>query len=125
MTFCHFLTLITPKIGLLTQLKNTLKCRLPSSKNRLQMTSETCDTLVPSKKCSDSKCEHAGALQPLDNFGRNDSIASGVSYYCRSCATRRHLEWKKAHPEKAKEARRAYIERNKARNRARREQSAG
>lgn len=86
----------------------------------MQKTNGTYDTLVPSKICSDPECAHAGEPQPLDNFGRNDSIASGISYYCRACTARRNLKWRKANPEKAKAARRAYIERNRARNRARR-----
>jgi hypothetical protein len=86
----------------------------------MQKTKVTYDTLVPSKICSDPQCEFAGQPQPLDNFSRNDSIASGIAYYCRSCTTRRNLQWRRKNPEKAKALRRAYIERNKARNRARR-----
>lgn len=86
------------------------------------MQADQSDLLIPSKVCSNPHCEHAGEPQPLDNFGRNDSVASGISYYCRSCASRSQSAWKKANPEKAKQWRRDYIERNKARNRAKREQ---
>ncbi len=82
------------------------------------------DPLIPTKVCSNPQCEHAGEPQPFDNFGRNDSVASGLSYYCRTCASRSQQAWKKAHPEQAKKWRREYIERNKARNKARRDAAA-
>ena len=82
------------------------------------------DPLIPTKVCSNPHCDHAGVAQTIDNFGRNDSVASGLSYYCRTCASRSQQAWKKANPEKAKQWRSAYIERNKARNKARRESAS-
>ena len=87
------------------------------------MTQPNVISLPPTKVCPKSDCKHAGVPQPLANFGRYDAAPDGVAYHCRSCASAYQAKWKKEHPEKAKEWRRAYVERNKARNRARRAES--
>lgn len=80
--------------------------------------------LPTTKICSSKDCDHGGGQQPIDNFGRNDAAPDGHAYYCRKCASRTQATWKKAHPEKAKQWRKNYVERNKAKNRARRAAAA-
>jgi hypothetical protein len=76
------------------------------------------------KICSDRACEHAGEEQSRDSFGRNDAAPDGLAYYCKSCASRKAAAWKRDHPEKVAEWRRAYVARNKAKNAARRAAAA-
>jgi hypothetical protein len=76
------------------------------------------------KVCSCRTCEHAGLPQALSAFGRNNSNPDGYAYYCRKCASRATAEWKKAHPERAKEWRTNYLKRNRERNLARQQQEA-
>lgn len=61
-------------------------------------------------------CSRCNENLPLKNFGRNRQSLDGLHYYCRACAAARQREWAKAHPDKVKEMRAAYLRRMRDQN---------
>jgi hypothetical protein len=44
------------------------------------------------KKCNKTNCEHNGALQHLDNFYKNPTMADGRMRSCKDCEKKESLE---------------------------------
>jgi len=53
---------------------------------------------------------------PKEAFGRNSNTPDGLSTYCRVWSNKLVADWKKAHPEQARQQRKRYVQRVKAKN---------
>jgi hypothetical protein len=71
------------------------------------------------KICSCSTCASAGRPQSASKFGFNNTSPDGLHWYCKVCNNAKQREWKLANPDKVREWKRKYVERNKERNKQR------
>ena len=65
---------------------------------------------------SEKTCPRCSRTLPLTRFGRNCQSVDGLHYYCKVCAAARQREWARAHPERVKESKRAYLQRVREQN---------
>jgi hypothetical protein len=68
-------------------------------------------------------CSCCGKVFPIEEFGKNMQTPDGLSYYSKPCAIRKQREFREANPDLVKAARERYLNKLRARNRARIEQS--
>jgi len=58
-------------------------------------------------------CYKCKEIKDENEFGNNITTKDGLMCYCKSCEALRSREYKKAHPEKIKANKKAYVEKNK------------
>lgn len=66
-------------------------------------------------------CPGHNSFHPISEFGLNSNTPDGYATYCKPWANKLQREWKKANPDKVRDARKKYIENVKKRNLAKRE----